>query len=107
MSQLPDLITNYFELPPDAGVPDLAVVFTDDAIVRDEGHEHRGITGIRAWRVETMARTPFTARPLSVEEKDGVLHVPTEVTGSFPGSRLTLVHRFTLCDGRVAALEIG
>jgi hypothetical protein len=106
MSRLPDLITTYFGLAPDADTAALAVVFADNAVVLDEEKEHRGIGAIRAWRVGTMARTPFTARPLSVVEEHGVLAVPTEVTGSFPGSPLTLVHRFTLRDGRVAALEI-
>lgn len=107
MSHRPDLVTSYFELAHDAGTAGLAAVFAADAVVRDEGHEYRGIADIRAWRIDTMARTPFTARPLSVEEDSGVLHVPTEVTGAFPGGRLTLVHRFMLRDGRVAALEIG
>jgi len=105
--RLPELVATYFALPSAADPTSLEAVFADDAVVRDERQEHRGVAAIRAWRADTMARTPFTARPLSAEEKQGVLAVPAEVTGSFPGSPLVLVHRFTVRDGRVARLEIG
>ena len=107
MSRLPAPLAAYFTLAADAETAGIATVFVADAIVRDEGREHRGLAAIRNWRVDTMARTPFTARPLSVTEQDGTLVVPTEVSGTFPGSPLTLVHRFTLRDDRVAALEIA
>jgi hypothetical protein len=107
MLSAPDALALYFNLAADATVAELGAVFTDDAVVRDEARHHRGLLAIRDWRTETMARTPFTARPLSVETQDGVLTVPAKVTGTFPGSPLTLTHRFTLRDGRISALEIG
>lgn len=107
MSRLPDPVAAYFALAPEAETSDLAVVFAADAVVRDERREHRGLAAIRNWRVDTMTRTPFIARPLSVTEQDGTLVVPTEVSGAFPGSPLTLVHRFTLRDDLIAALEIA
>jgi hypothetical protein len=107
MPHLPDPLIAYFALASEAETTGLAEVFVADAIVRDEGREHRGLAAIRDWRVDTMARTPFTARPLSVDEQGGVLVVAAEVTGAFPGSPLKLAHRFTLRGGRVAVLEIG
>lgn len=107
MLNVPDALALYFDMAADATMAELSTVFTEDAVVRDEARQHRGLMAIRDWRVETMARTPFTARPLSVEPKDGVLLVPARVTGSFPGSPVTLTHRFTLRDGRIARLEIG
>jgi hypothetical protein len=107
MLTMPDPLAIYFDLDANASIAELSTVFTDDAVVRDEAKQYRGIPAIRDWRVDTMARTPFTARPLSLKDEDGVLVVPAEVTGSFPGSPLTLTHRFTVRDGRIAALEIG
>ncbi|GGD34274.1 nuclear transport factor 2 family protein [Aureimonas glaciei] len=107
MLNAPEALALYFDLAADATMAELSTVFTDDAVVCDEARHHRGLLAIRDWRVETMARTPFTARPLSVERQGGVLEVPARVTGSFPGSPVTLTHRFTLRDGRIAALEIG
>lgn len=107
MLNMPESLAIYFALAPSATVAELSAAFTDDAVVRDEARRHRGILAIHDWRVETMKRTPFTARPLAVEQHDGEFVVPAEVTGSFPGSPLTLTHRFALRDGRIAALEIG
>lgn len=107
MPLLPEPIATFFALPSDADAARLGHVFTDDAVVRDESHEHRGIPAIRAWRIDAMARTPFTARPLSVEQRGDDTIVPTEVTGAFPGSPVVLSHRFTLRDDRIAALEIA
>lgn len=107
MTQLPEPVAAYFACAPDADADALAAIFTTDAIVRDEHREHRGIAAIRAWRMDTMQRTPFTARPLSVAAQAGGVVVPAEVTGAFPGSPLTLDHAFTLRDGRIAALTIG
>lgn len=107
MPHLPNPVATYFGLSPDADRAALVTVFAEDAVVHDEAREHRGIQAIRDWRVDTMARTPFTARPLSVEERGNTVIVPTEVTGDFPGSPLTLNHRFTLRDDRITALEIG
>jgi hypothetical protein len=42
-----------------------------------------------------------------LKESGNTVIIPTEVTGDFPGSPLTLNHRFTLRDDRISALEIG
>ncbi|MGA0597517.1 nuclear transport factor 2 family protein [Enterovirga sp. CN4-39] len=107
MPDLPGPVAAYFASDTAADVETLAAIFATDAIVEDEAKTHRGLAAIRAWRVDTMTRTPFTARPLRAEERDGRVVVPTEVSGSFPGSPLTLEHRFTLRDGRISALEIA
>ncbi len=106
MPDLPEPVAAYFSSDTAADLKALGAIFTPDAIVKDEARTHRGLAAIRTWRIDTMARTPFTARPLRVEERKGRVVVPTEVSGSFPGSPLTLEHRFTLRDGRISALEI-
>lgn len=106
MPHLPTPVATYFGLSPDADRAALVTVFVEDAVVHDEAREYRGILAIRDWRIDTMARTPFTARPLSLQEGEKTVIAPTEVTGDFPGSPLTLNHRFTLRDGRITALEI-
>jgi hypothetical protein len=107
MPHLPTPVATYFGLSPDAGRAALATAFVEDAVVHDEARTYRGIPEIRDWRIDTMARTPFTARPLSLKESGNTVIIPTEVTGDFPGSPLTLNHRFTLRDDRITALEIG
>ena len=107
IQDLPPALAAWFALGEQADEAALAACFTPDAVVRDEGREHRGIAAIADWRRETKAQTQFTARPLALHERDGRLIVPAEVSGNFPNSPVTLDHAFTLADGRIAALEIG
>jgi hypothetical protein len=65
-----------------------------------------GLDAIRAWRVETYAKTPFTIRLLDLHDRDGALVVPVEVSGAFPNSPVVLDHTFTLIDGRISSLDI-
>ena len=107
MLALPQPIADFFALPTSASLKELGGVLDEDAIVRDERRTHRGLDAIRNWRIETMARTPFQARPLSVEDQNGAVVVKAQVSGSFPGSPVLLDHRFSLSDGRIVMLEIA
>ena len=106
MPELPPAIAAYFNAAPDADAVALGKVFTTDAHVHDEGHDYDGIHAIRVWRIDTAAKTPFTARPLEFDDHDGRLVVSVGVTGTFPGSPITLAHTFTPVDGRIASLDI-
>jgi hypothetical protein len=107
MPHLPPAIAAYFAAAPDADTATLGNIFTADAHVHDERHDHDGIDAIRAWRIDAATKTPFTARPLEPIDADGMIVVPVEVSGAFPNSPLLLDHRFTLADGRIASLIIG
>ena len=67
--------------------------------------ELEGIDEITAWWRETNETTPFTAEPKSLEERDGLLIVHAEVSGSFPGSPVMLGHYFALRDGKIESEE--
>lgn len=91
-----------------AGPSTAAQCFAEDAIVIDEGHEHRGRSAITAWRAASIAKYQFTTEPLSSEvEAQGVLTVIARVTGTFPGSPVELRFRFTLEAELIARLEIS
>lgn len=105
MLDLPETIAAYFDARPDATADVLGAIFSADAVVRDEARVHRGLNAIRTWRIDTMRRTPFVARPLSTAQSDGI--VTCDVSGAFPGSPIRLDHRFSLRDGRIVELQIG
>lgn len=106
MPELPPAIAAYFSAAHDADTAALEKIFTADAHVYDESHDHDGIDAIRAWRINTYDKTPFTARPLELVEGDGRPVVSVEVTGSFPGSPVMLQHTFKLVNGRISSLDI-
>lgn len=98
MTGTPDIIRRYFEL---AGQPDqdaYFALFADDAVVEDEGREHRGIEVIRAWRRET----PLVSYEITdVRDTPEGTVVTATVSGDFPGSPFAgLRYRFADYDDR-------
>ena len=81
--------------------------FAPDAVVADEGHRHVGHAAIDAWWRDVTAKYQAVAEPLEVSTKDGAHVVRAKVTGTFPGSPITLTFAFRLKNDRIAALEIG
>lgn len=80
---------------------------TDDAIVTDEGHEHRGAPAIREWMTETIQKYKFTAEPTRVARENDRTAVSVTVSGEFPGSPVALTYWFELDGQKIARLEIG
>ena len=79
----------------------------DGAIVKDEGHEHRGVPAIRAWMTETIRKYEFQVEPTSVAREGDRIAVAATVSGDFPGSPIALTYRFELEGQKIARLEIG
>ncbi|MFY1637824.1 nuclear transport factor 2 family protein [Solwaraspora sp. WMMB335] len=102
----PDIIRRYFQL---AALPDRDAyfgLFAVDAVVEDEGREHRGIAAIRAWR----AGTPLVSYEITEvrDTPDGMV-VTATISGDFPGSPFAgLRFRFIDYDERqIRRLRIG
>jgi hypothetical protein len=86
---------------------DDALPFTADAIVRDEGRDHRGLDAIRAWKASTTKKYKPTVEILDVAQADGRTIVKGRVSGDFPGSPIELRYLFTLEGEKIARLEIA
>jgi hypothetical protein len=80
--------------------------FTDDAVVKDEGHTHRGRAAIKAWKTDASAKYQYTSEPIACEEKDGKIVVTSHLVGNFPGSPVDLRFFFKLEGDKIASLEI-
>jgi ketosteroid isomerase-like protein len=103
---LPPPIASYFAnqtTDPDA----LAACFTDDAVVLDEGQEHRGRPAIAAWIRVARSQYSFATEVLGVDTDVAPTTVLTKVTGNFPGSPIALRYRFTVTGERIARLEVA
>ena len=104
---LPPAIAAYFSSQATRQPFARANCFAADAVVHDESADHVGLAAISAWQLDTMRKTPFTARPMAFMEHDGDCVVAVEISGAFPGSPVTLDHVFTLRNGVISALKIG
>jgi SnoaL-like domain len=104
--RLPEAVAFYVAAENAGDVESLSECFAPDATVRDERRTHKGLDAINAWRAETKRRYNHTVAPLEVAERDGKTVLKARLTGTFPGSPVTLEFAFTLEEGRITLLEI-
>ena len=80
--------------------------FTENAVVKDEGHTHKGRAAIKAWKTDASAKYQYTCEPLACEERDGKTVVTSHLVGNFPGSPIDLRYFFRLEGDKIASLEV-
>ena len=102
---LPKPIAAYFAADRGDGEA-VSQCFTDNAVVKDEGHTHKGRAAIKAWKTDASAKYQYTCEPLTCEGKDGKTVVTSHLVGNFPGSPVDLRFVFKLEGDRIASLEI-
>jgi len=105
--QLDTTLERYFAATNRHDVASMIEGFADDAVVKDEGHEHRGIPAIREWMKETVRKYKFKVEPTRVGRENDRTAVSVTVSGDFPGSPIALTHYFKLEGQKIARLEIG
>lgn len=104
--KLPKEIAAYFAADRDGGPDAVAAVFTDNAIVKDEGKTHVGRDAIRKWKAGTTQKYTYTMEPFFVASESGKTQVTTHVVGDFPGSPVDLRFFFVVADDKIAEMEV-
>jgi ketosteroid isomerase-like protein len=104
--KLPDVITAYFAADRVRSADAVADCFTDDAVVKDEGHTYTGRDAIRQWKADSSTKYTYSVEPFSISTEGDRTIVVSHLTGDFPGSPVDLRYQFTLNDGKIAGLEI-
>ena len=102
---LPKPIAAYFTADK-AGGEAVSQCFTENAVVKDEGHTHKGRAAIKEWKTDASAKYKYTCEPLACEEKDGKTVVTCHLVGDFPGSPVDLRFFFKLEGDKIAWLEV-
>ena len=102
---LPKPIAAYFAADRGDGEA-VSQCFTDNAVVKDEGHTHKGRAAIKEWKTDASAKYEYTCEPFACEEKDGKMVVTSHLVGNFPGSPLDLRFIFGLAGDKIESLEI-
>ena len=102
---LPKPIAAYFTADSGDGEA-VSQCFTENAIVKDEGHTYKGRAAIKEWKADTSTKYQYTSEPFACEEKDGKTVVTSRLVGNFPGSPLDLRYFFQLEGDKIASLEI-
>lgn len=83
-------------------------LFTDDAVVTDEGHTHNGRQEIRGWIDGSINLFSTTLTFLRAREVDGMVGSTYRLDGDFPGGTVDLEYQFRLDDnGKIARLDFA
>src|SRR5205823_12413578 len=101
---LPRLIQSYIDASNAHEVQSILACFADDATVHDENTTHRGKIDIERWLGTTIEKYKFQFNPLSAEARDNETIVAVQVTGTIPGSPITLNYHFTIAHAQLAPL---
>src|SRR5262249_4480123 len=80
--ELPGPVAAYFAADREDGDA-VSLCFTEAAVVKDEGHTHRGRAAIKQWKADASARFQYTSEPLACVRKDGTVVVTSRLTGNF------------------------
>ena len=85
---LPKPIAAYF-IADEVDGEAISQCFTANAVVKDEGHTHKGRAAIKEWKVDVSKKIKYTCEPLACEEKDGTTIVTCHLVETFPAAPLT------------------
>jgi len=80
--------------------------FTENAVVKDEGHNYNGRAAIKKWKTDASTKYQYTSEPFACEQKEGMTVVTSRLTGNFPGSPVDLRFFFELAGDKIASLKI-
>ncbi len=103
---LPPVIQKYIDASNAHDVKSILACFAEDAVVRDESATHRGKIDIERWLVTTIEKYNFQFKTLSSKERDNATVVTVEVSGTFPGSPISLDYHFTISGDKITFLKI-
>jgi hypothetical protein len=107
LPKLPQPVVDYLAAVEAKDPGMFALCFTDDALVHDEGRDHRGLDAIKAWRKETQTKYKYVIEPLDASVSGNAVKLRARLTGDFPGSPVDLDFKFILTNDKIASLEIG
>jgi hypothetical protein len=103
---LPRPIAAYFTADKGLDGKPVSQCFTENAIVKDEGHTYSGRDEIRQWKEVTRSKYQYTSDPFACEKRDREVIVTSHLAGNFPGSPVDLRYFFKLEGDKISSLEI-
>ena len=102
---LPKPIDAYFAA--DKGdIESIAQCFTENAVVKDEGHTYSGLAAIKQWKAAASKKYTYTSEPFASDQKEGKIVITSRLVGNFPGSPVNLRFFFGLEGDKIKSLEI-
>lgn len=102
------VITRYFEADARRDIDAIVALFTDDAVVVDDGQTFQGTAAIRGWQEGAASKYQYTTEVISTKRTgEESTFVTGRLIGNFPGGTAELNWGFTLQDDLIRRLEIA
>ena len=102
---LPNVVTELIKAQNNFDSTAYAHCFTERAVVFDEGKTHNGRKEIEYWIEKANKEYQATMKPLEYSENEHILKA--EISGTFPGSPITMTYHYEFEDGLIRSLKIG
>jgi len=107
-TELPDVVSHYFERDADRDIESIVGLFAENATVIDEGEERHGATEIRAWQTGAASKYTYTTEITGSQALGTDRYLVTgRLTGDFPGGTSDLNWDFTIADQQITRLIIA
>ena len=81
--------------------------FSNDAVVHDEGHSHKGAPAIKAWFEEVSRKYRTLLEVTGIATHDAETILTGNISGNFEGSPFPLRYQMTISDGKITAVKIA
>jgi len=106
ISKLPAVLAELVTAQNDHNSHAFAEVFSNNALVHDEGKEYSGKASIKAWNENTNKKYNTRLEPEDLQEKGGEIILTVQVSGTFEGSPIVLEYHVHLKGSRIIYLNI-
>ena len=101
------VITRYFEADARRNIDAIFALFSDEAVVVDEGQTYHGSQEIRGWREGVASAYQYTTQIYDTKRLDEKSYLVTgRLTGNFPGGTAELQWCFTIHNDLINRLVI-
>jgi ketosteroid isomerase-like protein len=103
---IPNIISDYVDASNSRDTAKLLSLFTDDAIVKDEGKSYKGLNEIKAWLKLITELYEFQMEVLDIKLEQPAIIVTTRLTGNFPGKNpIDIQNHFKLAGDKIIELS--
>ena len=105
LTDLPPVVAAYFATDAGADLGAFVTLFSESAVVVDDGRTFSGRGGVRLWKEQTTSEFTYATSLVSHEQlAPGRHRVAGHVTGDFPGGEVDLTYTFDV-DGDGEVIE--
>jgi hypothetical protein len=104
--KLPPLITEFVHASNNRDSNAVTACFAEDAIVHDDGQEMRGLSAIKEWSDQGFEKYQYVIEPVGIADTGESTILTGAVSGSFPGSPVSLDFNFVIHQDRIVVLNI-